>query len=182
MIVGQETNSWTGEIGEKSIDQLMNKYEDFFGNGKCFRYGGQYWNAVKSYSEAFKSKYDKANVQLIWNNILKVGKNEGKGKPKKEIIKIQQEYFPVFQKELEILKPDVLIFFTGPKYDKYLRSNWDDITFDQIDKYPIRELAKVSSKYLPKNSFRTYHPSYIYRKGKQYFHNVQNTIINNVLV
>ncbi|SIC23253.1 Uncharacterised protein [Mycobacteroides abscessus subsp. abscessus] len=37
MFLGQETNTWEGSLGSKSIEELLGTYSRFFGEGKCFR-------------------------------------------------------------------------------------------------------------------------------------------------
>lgn len=110
MFFGQETNSWEGELGKKSIEELLKTYSDFFGQGKCFRYGGPFWNTVKDYMNTIKQLNPNKSVGYVWNNILKIGKETSKGKPNNTFIDIQKEKFPVIKEEINILKPDIVIF------------------------------------------------------------------------
>ena len=46
MIFGQETNSWYSEFHD-GIQQILDNYNNFFNEGACWNYGGQFWNGVK---------------------------------------------------------------------------------------------------------------------------------------
>lgn len=65
--------------------------------------------------------------------------------------------------EIRLTKPDVVLFFTGPNYDDLLLNVFDDIQFRSVSDKSCRQLAVVSSKYLPEKSLRTYHPGYLWR-------------------
>lgn len=179
MFFGQETNTWEGALGSKDINELLGTYSEFFGEGKCFRYGGQYWNAVKSYIQEFQQMYPNKKIEYVWNNIIKMGKETGKGAPVKSLIGIQKKVFPVIKEEIEILKPDFIIFFTGPYYDQYIIEEWPNITFCDVNDWKKRQLARVEHPLLPDQAYRTYHPNYLYRKGKEYFEQVREEIISN---
>ena len=63
------------------------------------------------------------------------------------------------------LKPDIVIFFSGPNYDEYISRIFSDATFENISSRNSRQLARVKSWLLPHNSIRTYHPNYLWRNG-----------------
>lgn len=174
MFFGQETNSWEGELGSKNINELVDTYSEFIESG----YGGHFWNAVRDYVLTIKELNPNKSVKYLWNNILKIGKENGKGAPKQNLVDKQKEVFPVIKEEIEILKPDIIIFFTGPYYDHYIKKEWNDLSIKKVDDYHERQLAVLNHKLLPSNTCRTYHPNYLYRKGKQFFSNIKEEIIN----
>ena len=180
MFFGQETNTWEGELGGKSIEELLHTYSEFFGKGKCFSYGGQFWNAVRDYVRSIKQMAPDKSVEFVWNNLIKVGKADSKGKPGADLIEFQKKEFPVIKGEIEILKPDLIIFFTGPYYDQYIEAEWGNVTFTDIHNWKKRELAEISHELLPVNAFRTYHPNYLYRKGKVYYSGVREIILSKI--
>ena len=181
MFFGQETNMWEGELGDKRIDELLHTYSEFFGKGKCFSYGGQFWNAVRDYVHSIKQIAPDKSVEFVWNNLIKVGKADSKGKPEADLIEFQKKEFPVIKEEIEILKPDLIIFFTGPYYDSYFADEWYNAIFTDLHNWKKRELAAVKHELLPANTFRTYHPNYLYRKGKLYYSAVKNTMLSNIV-
>lgn len=104
-------------------------------------------------------------TEYVWNNLLKVGKN-GRGKPCDEIIDAQIEAFNVLADELRLLRPHVVIFFTGPGYDPLLERSFPDLEYNRVNnKWDLSQLALLQSDSLPIFSFRTYHPNYLYREN-----------------
>ncbi|MCY1368135.1 hypothetical protein D9M69_551010 [compost metagenome] len=67
-------------------------------------------------------------------------------------------------KELEILNPNMVIFFTGPSYDARIKSLLCGELIDVQD-FTSRELCLVKSKHLNTKIIRTYHPNYLRRSG-----------------
>jgi len=60
--------------------------------------------------------------------------------------------------ELQILRPDVCIFLTGPDYDFILEDLFPGLEMSPVDVAPARELATLIHPALPLRSYRTYHP------------------------
>ncbi len=168
MFIGQETNGWYESIS--SIEELTKAYDDFYWSNRCYKRGGQFWNGVKLLKTLVQDKYPNKNISAIWNNVLKIGKAKGKNKPPQYIRSIEHDYFKVIQEELKIIKPNVIIFLSGPYYDNIISEHF------QVDKYAIdesvsvRKLARLEIKGY-KNCFRTYHPNNLYRSKNinQYF-------------
>jgi hypothetical protein len=143
MICGQETYGWNGSIGDKNIDFLMNDYEAYlYDNQDYFNTNVNYKNDEYSKNERLKKKnkrifWNNANFKyfeekltehfgkknkktaFIWNNLSKIGNSKeyknGKGKPSKKVVELEKKYFNVFKKEVEILKPNIIIFTTGKR-------------------------------------------------------------------
>lgn len=191
MIFGQETNKWDKKLeycDTQSIEYLINKYKNFE-NGTNYKHKGGFWSWVYKFTEmlynTIDNEKDKSLIleqSIIWNNILKFGKLKTKGKPSSQVIKLEMENFNVIPKELEILKPQVCIFFTGPNYDKYIKSKFNNVCFEAVDGYKTRQLAKLRHEYLPKYSYRTYHPGYgRYLKENGYL-NIFSAIINDIKI
>ncbi len=166
MLFGQETNEWFGEFGSR-LDSLMNTYEGFFGSQigvyEGSRYPGSFWNVLHEYANAIGDTTG-LYVQFMWNNLLKVGKATSEGKPCDEIIDAVLEDFNVIHQEIEILAPDIVIFFTGPNYDSIVDRVFPDTFYTRINsRWDTRQLSLLDSPALPALSFRTYHPNYLYR-------------------
>lgn len=171
MIVGQETNSWHGEFGSKSIDQLFQFYDRFYNQdrvGSGFKgYTGPFWDFYREFATQLEAKEKDKKVAFIWNNIIKIGNHtRNAGTPRKSIRDIEREHFHVFKEEVKILKPDIILFIAGPNYDKYIMRYFADISYSAVSSdYKKRALAKLTSTDLPVKTFRTYHPSYLRRAG-----------------
>jgi hypothetical protein len=178
MVFGQETNDWHGDYGgAHEAESLVEEYDEFFTSKNCFSYGGQFWNAVSKTVDTLQDKTGKS-VGLLWNNIVKIGKAGDKGRPDIDVIEWQKPAMKLIIKEIEIAKPDIVIFFTGPYYDDMLQTVFEDIQFECATEKSVRQLALLSSKYLPINSVRTYHPGYLWRND---FYDYLNDILTVVL-
>ena len=63
-----------------------------------------------------------------------------------------------------MLRPDVVVFFTGPHYDKAIRAEFTDVEFEAFGPgYPESSLAFVRARGLPVKTVRTFHPEYLQR-------------------
>ncbi len=175
MIFGQETNTWGGEFGndgvfnpDTSVEELMNLYDLFAYTG----YNSPFWN----YCKVLKSAGSKQGVSFIYNNLMKLGLVGATGYNPD----IAPKFNPLLA-EIEILKPDLLIFLSGPNYDFRIRTQISDFSMQQVlEQYPIRKFAKLkfTNETLPE-AYRTYHPNYL-RFSPDYFVEVQKTLIKNI--
>lgn len=166
MFSGQETNDWEGLLG-KGIDHLTSIYQKFLGEVKEGKHGGHFWNTVRDYTKSVRQNNPDKKIDFVWNNILKVGRADAKGAPSPEIIKFQQDYFPVIKAEIEILKPDVVVFFIGPYYDRYLKHEFPDAEFMKIQAMKEQEICRIHSAFLPSRTYRTYHPQYLVMRKQE---------------
>lgn len=177
MVFGQETNDWYGPWGNLSLSQTLECYSEFFGSGAWRKYGGHFFNGVRNYHSKIKERFPDKKVSLVWNNILKIGKVKAKGAPSSQIIQATLNSFPVVKEEIRILQPNIIIFFTGPNYDRYLKDSFEYLSLNPMEGWNSRKLAKVAAKELPINSFRTYHPRYLWTDG---FKRYQESILENL--
>ena len=146
---------------------MLNVYDDFFNKGKCFSYSGQFWNAFSKIQERLRHEFsfDSKTVGFVWNNVIKIGRCGEVGAPSKVVLEWQNSVLELTKKELEYYKPDIVIFLSGPNYDKHISNIFDDVSFSSINDRSERQLAKVSSHHLPEKTLRTYHPGYLWRSG-----------------
>jgi len=158
MIFGQETNCWFEPCD--TIERLLKGYDDFFNSGECYSYSGHFWNGVNRFISTISNRFPVLKVSYIWNNIVKIGKSEGKGMPPDYIYKIERDFFPVIEDEIRILKPDFMLFLTGPNYDKIIRDNFGKLDFEPIIPYSARQIAKLNIGNIP--AIRTYHPHFLW--------------------
>lgn len=89
-------------------------------------------------------------TNFIWSNINKFG-STGKGRPVSEVTDMENKEFNVFIDEIQILKPDVCLFLTGPRYDDDIKNKVNDVECVPFEKFSERQLAKVKSSFLPQN-------------------------------
>lgn len=175
MIFGQETNNWYSER-EVSIENIQNLYDGFFNGGECWDYGGQFWNGVKRFLTELKKKYSNKKIQLVWNNIVKIGKQDDKGFPPDYIYEIERTHFDVITDELDILKPNIVLFLTGPNYDSVIVDNFGALEYKPVAPFSQRQLSMLQLFDIP-FVFRTYHPNYLWRNDiNSYFGAILNSI------
>lgn len=164
LFIGQETNGWNGFDRPKiqsDIDNILNLYITF---EMGVNYNSVFWQHVNYINNVLNPG---KKLNFLWSNVLKFGRS-GKGRPDEIVTDAEMLYFNVLRNEIEIVKPDVVIFFSGPNYDYDLGLRIEDISFQQVDtNFEIRQLAKVQSKYLPAKSYRTYHPNYLRKSGNE---------------
>lgn len=177
VIFGQETNSWYGNFNG-DVEKILAHYTDFFNNGYALNeYGGQFWNGVNRFLELLKKKYPNEKIGVLWNNIIKIGcAGRNQNTPPEYIYKIEKEHFNIVKTEIDILKPNIILFLSGPNYDHAIGNAFGKFELDSIGtEFSKRQLSKLN---IAKNVFRTYHPSYLWRTKKinEYF----NTIISEI--
>lgn len=175
VIYGQETNSWY-EKENASVEDLQNLYHGFFNDGDCWKYGKQFWNGVRRFLSSLQNKFPGKKIRLTWNNIVKIGRHGDKGLPPAYIYEIEREHFHIIPQELKILHPSVVVFFTGPDYDRVIKDNFGELQNSALPNSTQRQLSRIM---LPgvQFAYRTYHPNYLWRNDiDDYF----NTIIEDI--
>jgi hypothetical protein len=165
MIFGQETNHWEDLSDHQSIKSIryrLKNYNRFYNNGDCWSYGGHFWNGFARFTNILNAKYPDKQIRYVWNNIVKIGKDHEAGRPPKNIYDAEREFFHVIPDEVKILKPDIILFLTGPNYDDVIRDNFGELAYSPVSPYSERQLAKVVIPSI-RFAFRTYHPNYLFR-------------------
>lgn len=188
IVYGQETAGWHGELfnDDHSMDFLLDDYEAFLTEDKEYFYNQDFhtgdghlaychskfrlkrknkrvfWN--RSNFKFFKeelSKFSTSNnqsVSILWNNLSKLGLKCA-GKATDKIEKLENTCFNIMKDELDILKPNIVIFTTGYKRDKLIENKLGA----EIHKYPNytkKQLAKVTFQDKDILGIRTYHSKY----------------------
>ena len=145
---------------DDSVEALCWAYREF----KFAEY--QPTNRWSPFWKAFKEVQRWRGVGLIWNNLSRCDFQGGSvlSAPKALQTYLAECQRGLVAKELEILRPHVCLFFTGPGYDNLLSGVFPECSFTLVVKdIPVRQLARIGHPRLPANSFRTYHPSYLSR-------------------
>lgn len=163
MIIGQETNGWESYYvrTEEDVRNYIQTYKEFE-LGKHYR--SLFWRYAHLVNEMINGKDGK---NFVWNNVNKFG-IDGSGKPDQEVLDNENLHYNLLAREIEILKPDICIFLSGPDYDVDLKMKFDDLKIEQFQDYPLNEAARLRSRFLPEQSFRTYHPGYGNRYSEWY--------------
>lgn len=177
MVFGQETNSWVGDCDdfgtppspvfspEVPIGAIMGIYENFYAtyyDSRGFSYNGTRYGTFhygfNRFVSLLNARYPDKHIAYLWNNIVKIGKAEGAGFCGEEIYGIQKRFFDVVGKEVEILKPDLILFLTG-SYDARICDCWNGAQFTAVSPFAVEDVAAVTLPGVTVPAYRTNHPS-----------------------
>jgi hypothetical protein len=174
MFFGQETNEWNGVFEEYAdLESVLAVYENFYLKKGYEQYGKPFWNFIRN----LKSTQSTKKIGYIWNNVLKIGKSES-GTPQQGLIKYTIDYFNVIPQEIEILKPNVLLFLSGHTYDDHIRKTIGNFSIVPIEGFSTNELCILKFDNISVDlAIRTYHPGYLQRLGERRM-NITETIVN----
>ena len=139
MIFGQETdgwrtnNGWQGGSANHAVSSLMEMYERYFYVGRKGKGNKEkrrpFWNAknFRFFEENLKgyiSNLDEPlEISFLWNNTTKIGKTS-RGASTPAIRKLEKKYFNVIESEIQILRPDIIIFACGSSRDKHIEESF----------------------------------------------------------
>lgn len=167
IIVGQETNSWYGSYKDfliKGVSEQMNIYDNFIVS-EFLKKSSPYHTYVKEICGG--------NMPTI-NNLFKfdLGDNSNKksilSAKADEIKHIVSFHDGVLMREIEIISPKIIIFFTGPRYEAFLDRFMPNDKMS-IDGFKLNELCELKLKYFPSvKAYRTYHPGYLNRQFNKF--------------
>ncbi len=180
MIFGQETNDWGGEFNN-DFSWIFSIYEIFLQTGNAFPHRGVFRNHINWFIRKTRQEAPKQNVQFVWNNLIKVGKANQKNRPPNYIYEIEKNHFKVLRDEVDILKPNLILFMTGIHYDEILDFQFPNVTRESVDGFSQNLFQKL---HIPgvENAYRIPHPNYLNRKGKALYESVYNKIISEISI
>ena len=168
MYFGQETNGYeNSSFGTESVHHLLAVYDSFANKGGSKKYRGHFWNGIHHFNAAFSEI--EPSFAFTSNNLVKVGKCDSKGTPPENVLEWQKNWSHVIREEIRILKPDVIILFTGPRYDRFIERHFGPFDLSQVSHRPTRQLARLKCDGLPPQTYRTYHPNYLWRNGFKHY-------------
>jgi hypothetical protein len=168
MFFGQETRGWQDKVENqlKTIDEIMDGYERYFiSNNMKYKKAGK-MNARSSFRSGILNlkrglKQRNLEVDLIWNNINKIGRHREKVGVNATVREIEFNKFNVIEKEIELLKPDFLIFFTGPDRDKEILKKFPNLVIEKHPKFSTKQIILLKNNEGIVVGLRTYHPNYL---------------------
>lgn len=180
LIVGQETNGWTSAIKTKprqlktlehfcksasGIAEMVHAYDSFDFAQTYSHRNSAFWRAFRHLEENIAE----AKSAAMWTNLFRVdvGGSVVRGCDDEACNHLRRVQAGLLKTEVKVLKPTVVIFFSGPTYDQEIAHAFSDSRFEQaFPDRPEREIAVVRSALLPVNSFRIYHPNYLQRSRR----------------
>lgn len=182
-IVGQETRRWLydpNQVGQPG--NAINNFRDFL---QAKDGVGAMWNLYSWYAlgrahptlnspfwrgfRGFDSAVNDARDAALWTNVFKVNVNGSvmKNCRAAEVAALQKLQFGLLREEIEILKPEVVVFFSGHRYDSTLRIEFPDMEILPFSpRMPASAVGIIRAAGLPERTIRTYHPEYLQRSSQ----------------
>lgn len=194
---GKEPNGWTRdeETNRTDISTIMDEYGFFLddryevrGNGGYFNQGSSFFkvgvNKMMEGLEMILNDYPHKRVSMMWNEISKLStrKKNGGGPVNPFIHEIEKKCFHVIPEEIKILKPDIVIFYTGPGENSYYKYVIEEDNFtltgeperlDSLNKYDVVKLPIKEVKL----AYKTWHPA---RMNKELREQVYGAILADI--
>ncbi|MET7253135.1 uracil-DNA glycosylase family protein [Dyadobacter fermentans] len=166
LFVGQETHSW-GQMNLKpTVEKLMTTYRRFnlgkaadYRDGKPLRYlRSPFWNFNRSVF--YNCNCDNPSVTrntngFLWTNISKFDCNSTT--PSHDLQERNKEGFELLKSEIAILKPDIVVFLTGSKYDERINRVFSPMRETLLSDGYLYQLSTGDGA-LPRLTFQTKHP------------------------
>lgn len=158
MVVGQMPGNWW--IATDSVAEDMKASRGVEGKTPFFKF-------ISDMETAINGVTAHQMGHCYWTNVFRMA-TESPQINKQALVSnevFKQGYLEALQSlscEIEIMEPDIILFCTGPGYDKYLEKIFSS-TVHHVDGYGPRHLARLSATGLPEKTFRTYHPGYLHR-------------------
>lgn len=154
MVIGQETAGWLDDC--EDIDAQLDLYRKFnLGD----RWQGPFWNITRKVESALGID----RCACAWTNLNRFD-HDG-GPPTGPVLESMATLDLLVREEVQILRPDVCLFYTNRKYDHRLTTLYPNVQFSDIDGLPSSRFVRLTHTALPAVSIRTPHPRTIRMKG-----------------
>ncbi|GAB1619854.1 cyclic-phosphate processing receiver domain-containing protein [Pseudomonas putida] len=190
LVVGQETLGWDFQPGDyyewpfppiKGIDDYLsipNSVEAMIHGYRAFEFSrhqpgnvnSPFWRAYRQIRTAVGDKAEGFGTKVLYTNLFKTAVNGTsivKNGTEQEADDIWRASYQLLTREIEILRPDAVVFFTGPDYDRYLELEFSNLEWAPVGGHSQRAFAQVIHRSLPIKTYRTYHPGYLSRGNWQ---------------
>lgn len=200
MVFGQEPNKWmqdeesvkSGDCESKiqffagsepeTVECIMGIYENQYSNYGFDEIGRElYFHknnktfpnlGCNNFTSQLYEKIRNKVIACIWNDISKLATIDGKPITT-DVHDIEKKYFNVIPKEIEILKPDIIVFLTGGE-SHYIEEKYSNIRYEQIcEEYEVKDVARIYGIPDVDLAYRTWHPGAYYKDGKPYYRCVE---------
>lgn len=159
LVVGQQTHGWRGDLMKQAtpspdprIGELLAKYKSMMYKERQ----SPFWRVARELHSRL-SPGAPADA-FLWSNLLKVDQKQKR--PHSDVSSIILGY-QLLPEEVKIIKPHIVVFFTGRHYDGILQGTFVGAELKQVGNHEVRLLCRVQHAALPYHTYRTYHPKYL---------------------
>ena len=176
MFVGKETLGWYDTMNNSAdlgVDELLKTYEEFEFGKEYHGRNSPFWRFIKTFHT--KLNGEQYPNGFLWTNFSKCDSN--RTTPSLELQEINNRGFELLRTEIEITKPQIVLFITGWSYDHHFERVFKEIQYDELIKNTLY-LCKHPA--LPHHTFHTMHPKALQLRSK--FNQVMDKIVELVSV
>lgn len=164
VVVGQQTDTWFNEFHARShpdpVGELMRIYDNFdLARPHPGRRNSPYWWASHHINRELND--DSKRCDFVWCDLVRI--DQGRARLT-QAVEAQVCALDLLRKELVLLAPDVVVLFTGPRYEARLYQTFPGLKLVRAsERFEHSMLARAECPTLPRATFRTYHPGYLQR-------------------
>jgi hypothetical protein len=183
LVFGQETFGWGGanpnapegrlghwldQPAQVAAEGLAKSYAELFSSGGS---STPFWDAKRTLVDALGGAWT-----VTWSNLMRVDTSPLSTKhgwrtfstwwnlSYREVDEICAWQAPLHRAELNALRPDAVLFLTGPHYDYCIGKNVEICRVEGVLGRTARTAGRLTG--LQPKAFRTYHPNYLRRSGQ----------------
>jgi hypothetical protein len=161
MIIGQETLGWgeeidSGQSAPELVEALKHEYRSF-DLGSKYR-STPFWNAADCLYDLLNP--GGASRAFVWTNLVKM---DCERRRPTSVLEDSIAAMNLVEAEIVAFAPNVVVFFTGPRYDDRLLRTFPGARLESRS----RTVSTLVHPDLPVRMFRTYHPKYL-RMSRQW--------------
>lgn len=174
LYVGKETYGWGGTMDNSqnlTVDDLMNDYEEFEFAKNYHGKNSPFWRFVRTCHN--KLNGDDFPNGLLWTNFSKCDSNGTT--PDYELQKMNDKGFDLILDEIQITKPDIVIFITGWDYEHQFQRVFNGLEYKTLEENYLYQCVHPT---LPAHSYMTMHPKGLQIRKK--FDTTLNQIIDKI--
>lgn len=191
MFFGKEVNQWRNEDTDdplESVEAAMALYKNFY--SVHYNYDAQvghfytenmtssfFRDGVNGIMSELGVRFPGKKIACLTNNISKLSTSEGKS-VSTGLHDIEMNELRVIVKEVGILKPNILIFFTGPgnnKYFRYIKQHFQVYSNEKLGNVEERDAVRLilNGRIL---AYKTHHPQGHKNRWEHY-----NAILDDIM-
>lgn len=174
LYVGKETYGWIDTMSNAqnlTADYLMDSYEEFEFAKYYHGRNSPFWRFVRTCHNKLNS--DDFPNGLLWTNFSKCDSNGTT--PDYGLQKMNDKGFDLILDEIQIIKPDIVIFITGWDYEHQFQRVFNGLDYKTLDENYLYQCIHPT---LPTHSYMTMHPKGLQIRKR--FDTTLNLIIDKI--
>lgn len=165
VFIGKETNGWFNRFerqnaGLTTINGQYRQYlEELKKIYKKHNIGENYRKPIFTFIDLLTERTNQIkNTGIILTELLRHDYNQ-EGASYQLAVRLAYDNNYILRKEIEILRPNAVVFLTGPNYDMYISHTYPQATFHSYNDYDLRQVAIIEGITNIGKAVRIYHPN-----------------------